>query len=261
MQTNTLIKTLIDFGLSEKEAKVYVSLLELEIATAGEVAKKSEINRSSVYVVLELLKKRGFVSTSGDKDVLHYIAISPEMILKTAEDLAVKQNEIRKKIDDIIPELNALHKDTKIKPKVRVFEGKQGLINTFEDTLKSKEKLMRISSSVGNLFKIIPEYFPGYVEKRKKLGIRMHGIHPDDMAGQQLLKSDPTNFDTELLIPQDKYHFPADLAIYDNKIGYMSSEKGGTAIIIESKEISDVMKSIFDMAWEEAKRLNKQIKK
>lgn len=261
MQTNTLIETLIDFGLSEKEAKVYVSLLELEIATVGEIAKKSDINRSSVYVVLELLKKRGFVSTSGDKNVLHYIAISPEMILKTAEDLAVKQNEIRRKIDNIIPELNALHKDTKIKPKVKIFEGKQGLINTFEDTLKSKEKLMRISSSVGNLFKIIPEYFPGYVERRIKLGIKMHGIHPDDMAGQQLIKADPANFDTALLIPKDKYHFPADLAIYDNKIGYMSSEKGGMAIIIESKEISDVMKSIFDMAWEEAKRLNKKIKK
>lgn len=261
MQTNTLIETLIDFGLSEKEAKVYVSLLELEIATVGEIAKKSDINRSSVYVVLELLKKRGFVTTSGDKTVLHYIAVSPEVILKNAEDLAVKQNEIRRKIDDIIPELNALHKDTKIKPKVRVYEGKQGLINTFEDTLKSKEKLMRISSSVGNLFKIIPEYFPGYVERRIKLGIKMRGIHPNDIAGQQLIKADPTNFDTALLIPPNKYNFPADLAIYDNKIGYMSSEKGGTAIIIESKEISDVMKSIFDMAWEEAKRLNKKIKK
>jgi sugar-specific transcriptional regulator TrmB len=261
MQTNTLIETLIDFGLSEKEAKVYVSLLELEIATVGEIAKKSDINRSSVYVVLELLKKRGFVTTSGDKTVLHYIAVSPEVILKNAEDLAVKQNEIRRKIDDIIPELNALHKDTKIKPKIRVFEGKQGLINAFEDSLKCKEKLMRVSSSIENVFKIVPEYFPGYMERRKKLGIKMIGIHPNDAISQQLIKAEPINIDTSILIPRDKYNFSADLAIYDNKIAYTSAEKGGIAVIIEIKEMSDVMKSIFDMAFEEAKRLNKKIKK
>lgn len=258
MQTNTLIETLIDFGLSEKEAKVYISLLELEIATVGEIAKKSDVNRSSVYVVLELLKKRGFVTTSGDKTVLHYIAVSPEVILKNAEDLAVKQNEIRKKIDDIVPELNALHKDTKIKPRIRIFEGKQGLINAFEDSLKCKEKLMRVSSSAGSLFRILPEYFPGYVERRQKLGIKMHGIHPNDMEGQQLIKADINHFDNAILIPKDKYNFPADLAIYDNKIAYMSAEKGGIAIIIEIKEMSDVMKNVFDMAFEEAKRLNKK---
>lgn len=39
----------------------------------------------------------------------------------------------------------------------------------------------------------------------------------------------------------------------------MSLEKGGIAIIIESKEIADVMKSVFDLAYEEAKRLNKKL--
>lgn len=254
--TNTMfIKDLIEFGLSDKEAKTYVALLELGVATAGEIAKKSDLNRSSTYVVLESLKKQGLVSISGDKNVVHYVATSPEMLLKTAEDMAIKQEEIRKKIDKILPELSALHKDTKHKPRVRVFEGKNGLVSCLEDSLQSKEKLLRVFSSADNMSKAIsPEYLESYVKNRIKLGIRMNGIHPLDGAAKKLIEFGPKNFDKSILIPKSKYKFRVDLAIYDDKIGYMSSEKGGSAIIIESGEMADVMKKVFDLAWEAAGR-------
>lgn len=36
---NLLVKQLIEFGLSEKEARVYLALLELEIAAVSETTK------------------------------------------------------------------------------------------------------------------------------------------------------------------------------------------------------------------------------
>lgn len=56
-----LIRNLTEFGLSDKEARIYLALLELEIATAFDTAKHAGINRSSTYVVLESLKKKGLV--------------------------------------------------------------------------------------------------------------------------------------------------------------------------------------------------------
>ena len=76
--SDILLKQLVNFGLSEKEAKIYLALLELEMATVFEVAKQSGINRSSAYVVLEGLKKKGLVGISDDKKVRRYIAASPE---------------------------------------------------------------------------------------------------------------------------------------------------------------------------------------
>ena len=55
MQIQVILK---NFGLSEKEAKIYLALLELEAATVFETAKQSGINRSSAYVVLEALQKK-----------------------------------------------------------------------------------------------------------------------------------------------------------------------------------------------------------
>ena len=54
-------------GFSPKEADVYISLLELGSAVVSDVAKKAGINRSTAYVLLESLEKKGFVSVS-EKD-------------------------------------------------------------------------------------------------------------------------------------------------------------------------------------------------
>ena len=258
MENKVIVKQLVEFGLSEKEAKVYLALLELEVATVNDIAKVANINRSSTYVVLESLKKKGLVSVSEDKKVKKFIAISPDMLLLEAQNQANEAENIKNKIGDIVPELKALHKDTKQKPIVKIFEGKQGLISTFEDTLINKDKVIRIFSNSERVFNVLPEYFPNYVQKRIKLGIKMFGIHPDDKIGRYLIENSP-KFDEPILIPKTKSKFPADVAIYDNKIGYMSPEEE-IAIIIESKEISDVMKNIFDLAFKGARRYNRNDK-
>jgi sugar-specific transcriptional regulator TrmB len=258
---NILLKQLIDFGLSEKEAEIYLTLLELEIATVFEIAKHSGINRSSAYVVLEALKKKGLVGTSDDKKVRRYIAASPEALLQTAKTAATQKEQIQIGIESIIPELRNLHKGTRGKPIIKVFEGTSGLIDIFEDSLNSKEKIIRIISSVEKISKLLPpDYFFGYVKHRAERGIKMHGIHPANEIARQLRNAGLLKHDKAMFIPKEKYHTPADMALYDNKISYMSPENGGFGVIIESKEMAEVMKSIFDLAWKEAKRLNIKIK-
>ncbi len=261
---NLLLKNLIDFGLTKKEANVYLALIELEIATVSQIAENTTINRSSTYVVLGSLRKKGLVSVSEDKKVQQFVAISPDMLFEEAKNRAKKAEEIRNNINDIIPELKALHKDTKQKPKIKVFEGKQSLINAINDQLNSKEKIIRECSATNNILKIIPDnVIPIYINKRIELGIILHGIHPDDKTEEKFTKTFPelSKLDKSVFIPKEKYQFPADVAIYDNKIAYLSPEKRGFAIIIESKEMADVMKNIFDLAYAEAKRLAKKKKK
>src|SRR5690606_15162601 len=114
---NILQKTLLEFGLNEKETKVYLSLLELEIASAQEIAKTANLNRSSVYVTLESLKQKGLIGISDDKKVLQYLASSPDILMSMAQDRSEKENSIKNKLNEILPNLKALHKDTKAKPK------------------------------------------------------------------------------------------------------------------------------------------------
>jgi sugar-specific transcriptional regulator TrmB len=254
---NQFIKTLTEFGLGEKEAKTYIALLELEIAGVQEIAKAAKLNRSSTYVTLESLKNRGLVSVSEDKKVRQYIATPPDAILRTAEDATNTQSNLQRKIENILPEMKALYRGTRKKPSVKVYEGSQGIINVFRDTFTAKEKLIRIFSSTAMTEKILPRYMIEYVKKRYEIGLKMRGIHPRNKMYSELSRIIPKGFDEAIDIPESSSKFSADLAIYDNKVGYISNEYDGLGILIESKEMADVMKGIFDLAFEEAKRLSK----
>ena len=48
-------KQLKSLGFSEKEARVYLALLELGPSTTTEIARKSKINRTTGYDILESL--------------------------------------------------------------------------------------------------------------------------------------------------------------------------------------------------------------
>lgn len=255
MTNDAMVKNLVKFGLGEKEAKAYLALLHLELATATQVAEYANLNRSSTYVVLESLKEKGLVSISEDNNIQHYIAASPDILLFEAHHKAQQAQDIKNNIGDIIPELKALHKDTKQKPKVKVFEGKQGLMSVLENTLSSREKILRIASPLQNLAEALPEYFTDYTKRRIKLGITMHGIHPKDKETHHATET-KSKLNKSIFISPKKYAFLADMMLYDNKVVYVSLEKSGVSIMIESKEISDVNKNIFDLAYKEAKRLN-----
>ena len=54
-------KLLKKIGFSEKEAVVYIKLIQLGPQPASVVSRNTEINRTTVYDILEGLKKRGIV--------------------------------------------------------------------------------------------------------------------------------------------------------------------------------------------------------
>lgn len=255
---NLLVKQLVEFGLSEKEAKVYLALLELEVASVSEIAKKADINRSSAYVVLESLKKKGLVSVSEDKKIQNYVAISPELLLHEAENRSKKAEDIKNKINNIVSELKALHKDTKHRPKVMVFEGKSGLREVYWDVLKTPgAKDLRAFADPVKIFKLFPDFMDQNIARIKK-GIKMYAINPATKESINLLKMPPRIGQDEFaLIPKNKFRFSSDIAIYGDKIG-LASPNELFGIIIENKEIAEMLRNSFELAWQEAKRLAKK---
>ena len=57
-----LHKQLQDAGLNETEAKIYLATLELGETNVGRIADKSGIKRTTIYLSLENLIKKGLIS-------------------------------------------------------------------------------------------------------------------------------------------------------------------------------------------------------
>ena len=83
---NETIKKLEEFGLSEKEARVYLASLELGEATASDIAIKGNLPRTLVYDILERLIGQGLISYSIKNNKKHFLAVHPKEFLTIIKD-------------------------------------------------------------------------------------------------------------------------------------------------------------------------------
>jgi sugar-specific transcriptional regulator TrmB len=242
------------FGFSEKEVIVYIALLELGKGTVRQISSKAGINRTTAYDILGSLSNKGLVTISGKEPKSEYAVEPPEAITAYLKRVAEETAEHIKKSEAIIPELELLHAK-KNRPKIRFYEGREGLEHVYEDTLTSTEPI-RAYASVGDMHAGLPGYFPEYYKRRAGKGIAIRAIVPDTDAGRERKLFDKEEMREAALVPKDTFLFSPEINIYDDKI-MIASWKEKLGIIIESTEIADAMKKIYELAWAEAKRLDK----
>lgn len=250
-------EVLKNFDFSDKEIPVYLSLLELETATASQIADASGVNRSTVYVVIESLQKRGLISTQNEEQgVTRYTAAPPERLLQLAEEESKRYKNLVGQIHNILPEVKSKYPGNKFRPRVRFYDGKEGLVSAYEDSLTATEEI-RAFASIENMHKAIPDYFPDYYIRRAGKGISIKSIHPDTEEARERVKNNKKERRVSALVPPDKYNFSPEINVYDNKIVFMSLIER-FSLIIESTELADAFKKVFELAWGEAKRLDKK---
>lgn len=253
---NDLSKSLENIGFTKNEAGVYVALLELGRGTVAKIAERAGINRTTGYNLLSTLVQRGMVSSSGKGARQEYVAESPDRLVaymkKEAEDLVANLSAA----STLVSELKSIHNVSE-RPRVRFYEGKEGLESVYEDTLTSHETI-RAYAAVDDMHKTLPDYFPKYYQRRVKEGIAIRAIIPATNIGKDRAEKDRAELRETALVPSNKFSFTPEINIYDNKV-MIASWREQLGIIIESAEIADAMKKTFELAWAEAKRLNAEM--
>ena len=101
-ENNELKSTLLNLGFGEKEAIVYVSLLELGKGTVSQISRKAGINRTTGYEILDSLLNKGVVNLSGKEPKAEYAAESPESLALYFKREADKAVERVRKAEDFI---------------------------------------------------------------------------------------------------------------------------------------------------------------
>ena len=108
-------EALENFGLTNRETKVYLALLETGAVTAHEIAIKTKILRQSVYDILSSLIEKGLVSYFIKSGKKYFEAANPSKF----KSILKEKKEV---IDKVLPRLESLKEFTKLKPKVEFYE-------------------------------------------------------------------------------------------------------------------------------------------
>lgn len=252
MEENQLLQELEKYWLSEKEAKVYLVLLELGNCIASTVANKSWINRATTYTILNSLKSRGYINETTKNDIKYYSAISPEMLLDDLEKKA-------QKFKNIVPDLLSLSWKYDNKPKVEYYDGFEWLKRVFEKVLAEwynmNEPYLSFAWASINEDKRLDKYLnEEFIPARLKCPTKTKVIWFSNNNWDTYVKY---NIEThESIIVNDELFWDwNEVTIYwDDKVVillYWWENLGW--VIIESKMFHNILKNIFNLMWKKIK--------
>jgi HTH-type transcriptional regulator, sugar sensing transcriptional regulator len=239
-------------GLSDKEARVYLSSLQLGKSPVQEIAQQSGVNRGTAYNIIESLMKKGLMSSFEQGKKTFFTAESPErlssLIKIQEEELKLKEKEFSK----YLPELRSMYGSADNKPKVKYYEGTEGLKALQDEYLKVKSKRIDNIVYFDSVFSVLPGLLQDYTPRRiqRKISSRFMYISkkgPDE----RFLPVDKDKLRESKFIPYEKFPFHADITIFDNKVSLESySDKSKIlGVLIEDKEIADSMRTMFKYIW------------
>lgn len=254
-----MIEILQKIGLKQKEAAVYLSCLELGIASpVSTIAKRANLNRTTVYDILDQLVHKGVIMSFVRRGNRYYEPLPPSHLISYLKEQSEKFNRLAKEAEKSLPELSA-HYNPSGRPRVYFYEGEEGLIRVYEETLNSSEEILAYASDQANQ-EAIPWYFPEYYKRRSEKKIPIRAIFPDTPRDRKRHLLDKEELRQSRLVPKSKLNFTPEVNFFDNKI-MIADWKEKLGIIIESEEIVKVFKQTFELAWEAAEKYNKQAEK
>lgn len=248
-----MLKNLLSaLNFSEKESLVYLALLEVGSEKAQEIAKKTGLNRTTVYDIFEVLMQKGLVSKYKKGSATFFNALEPKHLLtyldREKEEQAKKIEKQKQKVSQLLPQLISLQNIFSNKPKVQFFEGEKGMREAYEDTLTADGMLLGYSN-IQTIHEGLPNFFPEYYKRRVEKNIFGKGILPrNKMSLERTLHNQEEMRDVRFL-PDEEMTFSPEINIYNNKI-LITSWKEKMAIIIESKELADLQKLTFNLLWD-----------
>lgn len=231
-----------EIGLNEKEKIIYINLLKKQESSANQLAKLTKINRTTVYLELENLKSKGFVSFIIKNNKKTFSAKNPKIILEMLEEKKIK-------VKELIPQLELLNVSSE-KPQIEVYEGKEGIKTMYLDFLKERKQFnFYILGSTGFGFEEFKYYYPQYYKKIEQLKFNAKMIANSNTKINQEDFNKTFNYKFKIKYVTKKYYSEVTTIILNNTV-YMQSLKDNFYLIkITDKNLAKSYKNQFELLW------------
>lgn len=244
-----LVSNLKNMGLSDKEARVYLAMLELGPSSVLEISARANINRPTTYVQIEGLKRLGLISsqTRGKKQLFQ--AESPEnfQTIFEQEDSGLRQK--RDELSRVMPDLKDLFHASGGRAKVRFIEGLEGISKVQAEFLKSGVREVIEICPLDDVMRTVPKKSQSFTPKRVAKKIFSKYMYTSSQ-GPILTGTDKQMYRQSKFIDPKKLPFHLDIAVYGKNVAIVSFQGKVSGVFIEHPEIADSFRKMLEFFWE-----------
>ncbi|PIR03437.1 MAG: hypothetical protein COV60_00300 [Candidatus Magasanikbacteria bacterium CG11_big_fil_rev_8_21_14_0_20_43_7] len=171
------LQTLESLGLSQNEAKIYESLLELGESTVSELSVRSKIHRRNIYDSMNRLIEKGMVfQVIGRGDNL-YKPVDPHKLMELVD-------EKRSQLEKIMPNLVEAYQKTPHLEAAYIYKGVEGFKNYLRDILSTEEDAYFIGAKGAWFDPRLKTFLDRFLVDAEKRGIKYHHLFDYEIKEQ-----------------------------------------------------------------------------
>lgn len=235
-----------NLGLSKSQALVYLKLIEKGELTPPEVARLSGESRSNAYMVLQRLEELGLVEKLSRKQRVSYQPHNPAALERLAEEHRETSLKIENQVKHHMPQMLSYYYSFTEKPGIRLLQGKQGLKEIYQDTLRTKKDIYFIRTPA-EVKTMGDEYFSKYKQKRAQLGITTYAFTQDTVHARRLAVDDKLNKMIRTWLSPESYEAPVEINIYGDKVAFLAYGEEIMGVIVQSAPIAEAMRQLLKL--------------
>lgn len=243
------IKQLSSFGLTENQANIYVSLLGLKKATVLQIARKTGLQRPTIYDNISRLQDIGLVTKILERGKPMFIPEDPQSI----HSYLSKQ---QKEASVLIPELQSLFGQESVKQDIKFFRGAEGLKRLTDVILQSKEKEIRTignyQENIRGMFskRFLEELWHARTRRNTKARILFSYAAVEPLKKERAYSEiGNIRYNREVRILPEAINLHVLYTIVDDNVLFWSNQKEGYSFLFKSNSYADSLKTLFDFLW------------
>ncbi len=239
--------SLQDLGLTEKEATIYTTLLQLGRGSILDIAHHCSLKRPTIYSGIESLENKGLVHRIPLGKRIQFQAEPPEQLSQLVE-------RHQKQLNELLPQLLAITNVPRgTKPEIRFFEGKESVTTLYKHTFGNlvEHESVYFITSARDLYANFPEMLQLFKELSHRREWKVREIVPNTSAGVQYV-SDVSMRNTRhqvRFLPKGLDLFDMEVMLVRDALILVSFRQDIFALSIKSKHFVDSFQNIFKGLW------------
>ena len=254
MNTELLVQT----GLSEVQARIYLYLIKNGQSTPAEIANSIDENRTTVYSAAEKLEKLGIITQKDRGKISAYVPNHPSVLESLAEKRLRNVARQAKNLESNLPSLINYYNEYQSTPGATTLYGNEGVKMIWDKVIATKAPYYFVRSRYDEVAD--KDTLEAFKNSRTKAGIESQSISPSEFTyNTNTVLKDKYLLDRTLL-PPDEYDSPVEIDIFGDNVAFINYSKNGMSTLIESPEIADAMRQMFLFAKKYIRKATNQDK-
>ncbi len=241
------IQSLKGIGLSDKAARIYIAAIELGESTIQELARKSNVARTSIYHVIEELIEKGHLIEINKTGKTLYIPANPQ-------EIYLSSREKLREFESLVPFFQERMHSTHTRSKVLFFQGTIGFKQVWDMVLKSKGKEYMLITSVKQFVEFVKEkyIYDDIIKRKLKGGYKSRQIIIDTPYARTVSARDKNENRETRFLPGGTELFFIEI-ICEEFVAFISTRAENMIFVVEHDMFAETRKEIFNVLWEKCR--------